>query len=104
MEKDVVKLFDPPEPGSDWSSDQKNALENMKRCKPPALALFQRGTNGTDENSNVVDPAAQMEEWSEYRGKFKGPKKEGKKQGIVRVLGSRYISLSLYKDDQLNGL
>ena len=45
LEKDVIQLFNPPEPESDWSSKQKKAFETMKRCKLVDLELFQRGLN-----------------------------------------------------------
>ena len=60
----------------------------MKRCKLVDLEMFQRGLNKNGENDKVVDPATQIEEWSFSESKWKGPKKGGKLQGIVRKLCS----------------
>ena len=102
-----MKLFDPPKPVSDWSYEQKKAFETMNRCKPATLELFQRGANckHVGGNSNVVDPAARMEEWTdEYGRKSKGPRKGGKAQGIVRKFGISYIWLCQFKDNKMHGL
>ena len=103
MENEVIKLF---EPEIDWlfyfSGD--TPLKTMKRCKNVTLEPFQRSLIKIGENYKVVDPATRIEEWSDAYGKSKGTKKAGKKHGIVREVGSSYIKLSQFKDDQLHGL
>ena len=63
----------------------------MKRCKKADLEMFQRGLNKNGENDKVVDPDTRIEEWSDWWGKSKGPKKGGKRQGIVRCVGKYSI-------------
>ena len=45
LEEDVIQLFNPPEPGHNWSSEQEKAFKTMKRCKLVNLEMFQRGLN-----------------------------------------------------------
>ena len=78
----------------------------MERCKPATLELFQRGPmiKLLGEPSIVVDPAARIEEWSWYGGKYKGPKKDGKAQGICRRIAGSNIALVQFNGDKKHGL
>ena len=56
-------------------------------------------------DSKVVDPAAQMEEWTdEDGGECKGMKIDGKLQGIVRKIAYSHIELKQYNENQTHGL
>ena len=80
-EEDVIKLMQEDVPGHDYYNQLKKAN----------LGMFQRGRIKIGENDKVVDPATRIEEWSEYGGKCKGMRKDGKQQGIVRWVGSNNI-------------
>ena len=94
LEKDVIKLMQENVPGYDVYNQLKKA----------DLELFQRGLTGIGENYKVVDPATRIEEWTDGTSKYKGLKKDEKRQGIVREVGSSFIMLRQLKDDKAHGL
>ena len=81
LEQEVIKMMQEDVPGHDYYNQSKKAT----------LELLQRGLTGFGENEKVVDPAARMEEWSEFEGKCKGLRKGGKKHGICRTVDSIFI-------------
>ena len=53
----------------------------------------------------MIDPDTRIEEWFlEDGGKCKGPRIDGKRQGIVRVVRRNFICLTQFKDDKQHGL
>ena len=90
LEKEVLKLMQENLPGRSYYKWRQNVN----------LELYQRGLPG----ENVVDPAARIEQWSEDVSKYKGLKKNGVKNGIVREVGDSYIELCHYFDDEKHGL
>ena len=97
MEQKVIKMMQEKVPG----------FNNYNRHKKATLfRLFQGGRIKIGENDEVVDPASRIEEWTDidWGDKCKGSKKGGKRQGIVREVGSDYIELKQYSKDKLHGL
>ena len=95
MEKEVINLLAENLQGHDY----------YNRCSTATLLhLFQQINHKNGENDKVVDPATQIEEWSEGPCKCKGLRKNGKKSGIARSVWGWCIALRQFKDDQLHGL